>query len=248
MRPVEWTELFALAPGKRRTAGTVTELLTGGPYPSLSPPEVPPLTVVNEMLAKPGGGGMNGGREWRPFALSADDYTELVADLVSSHGYTVADVPAWVATGGDWHVWIMERRWGVPSEPQRLLNQRARDLKQQLEEAKADPVTPAGRLAALYLQATRADEDAEQFAAPWITVPRFSKHRRVMRWLADARRRQRAAEMAGDPAGAAAAAAEADVVGKRSAVVPDDKWPREWDSDWPDYPPEEQKPPRPAKG
>jgi hypothetical protein len=246
VRQVEWTELFPLGKGKRRATGTVTELLIGGPYPSLSPPEVPPLTVVNEMLANPGGAGMNGGRRWRRFSLSADEYRELVADLVSSHGYTVVEVPSWVATCDDWHVWIMERRRGVPSEPQRLLNQRARDLKQRLDDARADPATPAGQLAALYLQATRADEDAEQFATPWIAVPRFSKHRRVRRWVADARRRQRAAEMAGDPAGAAAAAAEAEAVGKRLVPdLPDDKWPREWDSDWPDYPPEE---PRPATG
>jgi len=245
VRQVEWTELFALGRGKKRAAGTVTELLIGGPYPCLSPPEIPPLAVVNEMLAKPGGGGMNGGRRWRQFALSADDYTELVADLVSSHGYTVVDVPAWVANGDDWHVWIMERRWGVPSGPQRSLNQRARDLKQQLEEARADPATPARQLAALYLQATRADEDAEQFLTPWIAVPRFSKYRRVYRWLADARRRQRAAEMAGDLAGAAAAAAEAERVGERCAPrLPDDEWPPEWDGDWPDYPPAEEKPPR----
>jgi hypothetical protein len=247
VRQVEWTELFPLGMGKRRASGTVTELLVGGPYPSLSPPEVPPLAVVNEALANPGGAGMNGGRQWRPFALSADDYTELVADLVTSHGYTVVDVPAWVANGDDWHVWIMERRWGVPSGPQRSLNQRARDLKQQLEEAMADPATPPGQLAALYLQARRAGDDAQHFHDPWIMGPRFSKYRRASRWLLDALHRQQAAAMAGDADGAVAAAAEAETVRERSrSGLTDDKWPREWDSDWPDYPPEEQKPPGPA--
>jgi hypothetical protein len=182
VREVEWTDLFALESGKQRVTGTVTELLVGGPYPCLSPPEVPPPSVVNEMLARPGGGGMNGGRRWRQFALSADDYHELVSDLVTSHGYTVVDVPAWVATVDDWHVWIMERRWGVPSEPHRLLSQRARDLARQFKGAKADPATPSGHLAALYLRAERASDDALHFPDSWITVPRFSRYRRASRW------------------------------------------------------------------
>jgi hypothetical protein len=76
----------------RRMSGRVTELLVGGPYPSLPPPEVPTLAVVNELLSQPGGAGVNGGRRWQPFTLSAGEYRELAEDLVASHGYTVADV------------------------------------------------------------------------------------------------------------------------------------------------------------
>lgn len=198
MRQVEWIEDGPLGSGQARASGTVAELLTGGPYPSLSPPEIPPLAIVNQMLAGPGGGGMNGGRRWRPFALSAAEYGELVDDLVASSGFMVVGVPDWVTSRDDWHVWLMERRRGVPAEPQRRLNQRAREPARQFEEARADPGTPAGRLAVLYLSAERAKDDAAHFADPWITAARFTKYRRTVRWLYDARHRQRAAEMAGD--------------------------------------------------
>jgi hypothetical protein len=244
MRQVEWTELLPLGAGKRRAVGTVTELLVGGPYPCLSPPEVPPLAVVNQMLARPGSGGMNGGRRWRRFALSTGDYEALVADLVAAHGYAVVDVPAWLEGLDDWHAWIMERRRAVPAEPQRLLNQRARDLERQLEAARADATTAPGRMATLYLQAGRARDDAEHFMDPWIMMPRFSKYRRASRWLLDARRRQKAAQVAGDTAGVAAAVAEARIAEERvRSDLADDEWPAAWDGDWPEYPPPEAPPP-----
>jgi hypothetical protein len=128
VREVEWIEEWPLGRGRADASGTVADLLTGGPYPSLSPPEVPPLAVVNEILGTCGGGGMNGGRRWRPFALSAGEYGELVNDLVASCGFTIAEVPPWVTSGEDWHVWLMERRRGVPAGQQRQLSRRARDL------------------------------------------------------------------------------------------------------------------------
>jgi hypothetical protein len=61
VRQVQWVEEGPLGRGRACASGTVADLLTGGPYPWLSPPEIPPLVIVNEMLAHPGGGGMNGG-------------------------------------------------------------------------------------------------------------------------------------------------------------------------------------------
>lgn len=55
---VEWVEDGWLGGGEVSMRGSVTELLVGGPYPDLSPSEVPPLAVINEMLAGPGGPGM----------------------------------------------------------------------------------------------------------------------------------------------------------------------------------------------
>jgi hypothetical protein len=241
VREVEWIEEGPLGSGETHTSGPVTELLVGGPYPSLSPPEVPTLAIVNEMLSQPGGGGMNGGRRWRPFTLSANEYGDLVDDLVASHGFTVVDVPPWVTSHDEWHVWIMERRHGIPALSQRRLNQRAQELTKQFQDAKADPGTPADQLAVLYLAAERAKDDATHFADPWITAPRFTKYRRTMRWLLDAKHRQRAAEMAGDMTGAAAAAAEARALQERGRTArPDDAWPADWE-DWPGYPPQEER-------
>ena len=243
MREVEWIEERALGRGRSSASGSVADLLTGGPYPSLSQPEVPPLAIVNELLGAPGGAGMNGGRRWRPFALSAGEYGELVNELVASRGFAIVEVPSWVTSSDDWHVWIMDRRWGVPAGQQRQLNQRARDLAEQFEDARADPDTPAEQLAQMYLAARRAAEDAAHFQDPWITVARFSKHRRASRWFHDAHFSQKAAELTGDMAAAAAAAAEAELVRERlRRSVPDDQWPSDWE-DWPDYPPPEQCPP-----
>jgi len=238
---VEWIEEWPLGRGRSNASGSVADLLTGGPYPSLSPPEVPPLAIVNELLGERGGAGMNGGRQWRPFVLSAGEYSDLVNELVASRGFTIIEVPPWVASGEDWHVWLMERRRGVPAEHQRQLNQRARDLAKQFEDARADPDTPADQLAKMYLEAKRADQDAAHFRDPWITVARFSKHRRAWRWLRDAIFRQKAAELAGDMTAAAAAAAEANLVRERlRPTLPDDQWPSDWE-DWPEYPPPEQR-------
>lgn len=241
MRVVEWIEEWPLGQGQSNASGSVADLLTGGPYPSLSPPEVPPLAIVNELLGARGGLGMNGGRRWRPFALSAGEYGELVNDLVASCGFTIVDVPSWVASREDWHVWLMQRRRGVPAGQQRQLSQRAGDLAKQFEDARADPDTPADQLGRMYLAARRAEEDAAHFQDPWIMAARFAKHRRAWRRFRDAHFRQKAAELAGETAAAAAAAAEAELVRERLLrTVPDDQWPSDWE-DWPEYPPPEQR-------
>jgi hypothetical protein len=93
----------------------------------------------------------------------------------------------------------------------------------------------------LFLAAKRAEDDADHFADPWLMVPSYAKSRRAMRWLRDARHRAEAAEIAGDKAGAQAAAAETARVRERCTSRPDEQWPTEWE-DWPDYPPAEQRP------
>jgi hypothetical protein len=196
---------------------------------------------VNELLGARGGVGLNGGRRWRPFALSAAEYGELVNELVAFRGFVIVDVPLWVASSEDWHVWLMERRRGVPAGHQRRLSHRARDLAKQFEDARADPDTSADQLAKMYLAAKRADEDAAHFQDPWIAVARLSKHRRAWRWFRDAHFRQKAAELAGDVVAAAAAAAEAERVRERlRPTLPDDQWPSRWE-DWPEYPLPEQR-------
>lgn len=239
VREVAWIEEGAMGSGEAHGVGTVAELLLGGPYPSLTPPEVPTIEVVNEMLGRPGGAGMNGGRRWEPLTLDLREYRDLVADLVASRGFITVDVPAWVTTRDDWHVWILERRRGVPAEPQRMLRQRALELTERFEAARTDPSTPPTRLASLFLAAKRAEDDALHFKDPWLMAPRYSKYRRTMRRLLDARNRRLAGEMAGDPAAAAIAAVECEQLRERCRPArPNNLWPVEWE-DWPDYPPPE---------
>jgi hypothetical protein len=91
----------------------------------------------------------------------------------------------------------------------------------------------------MYLAVRRAEDDAAHFQDPWIMAAGFAKYRRASRWLADARARQRAAELAGDTV---AAETEGEVVRGRCRAIPDDQWPAGWE-DWPEYPPLEQRPP-----
>jgi hypothetical protein len=184
---------------------------------------------------------MNGGRRWTPFAIGEADYEELVHDLVGAYGFERVDVPGWVSSREDWHMWLMERRWGVPAQPHRRLREHARELADRLERAQGDPGVPRERLAQLFLAAKRAQDEADHFCDHWVTVSHYTKSRRAMRWLQDARIRAEAAELSGDEAAARSAAADIARLDERVALgVPDEQWPAEWE-DWPDYPPPERR-------
>jgi hypothetical protein len=136
---------------------------------------------------------------------------------------------------------MMERRRGVPAKPHRRLREQARELAAHLARAQGDRSVPRHRLAELFLAARRAQDDADHSCDPWVMVSGYAKHRRVARWSYDARRRAKAAEMAGDEDAARAAAAELAGLNERVAAgLPDEQWPAEWE-DWPEYPPAEQR-------
>jgi hypothetical protein len=166
VRQVRWTEDEPVGSRSWPARGSVVELLAGGPYPGLTPPEVPPLSVVNETLRSGGAGGMSGGRRWKPFTIDDAEHRELVSGLVQSHGFTLAQVPDWVVSRQDWHVWRLERHQGVPAQPHRRLQERARELASQFEQAQQAAGVPPGQLAALFLAAKRAEDDAWHFADP----------------------------------------------------------------------------------
>jgi hypothetical protein len=113
---------------------------------------------------------MNGGRRWEPFTISSSDYSELAGDLVSDHGFVSTPVPRWVVTRNDWHIWIMEQRRGVPSDPHRAIQQQADDAVAAYELARRDPTTPPVVLASRFLEAQRKKDDALHFVDPWITA------------------------------------------------------------------------------
>ena len=98
--------------GSAPASGSIADLIVGGPYPCISPPETPPLPVVNEMRQNPGGAGMNGGRRWDGFTITRPEYEQLVVELVELSGFERSLVPEWAQTRDDRHAWIMERRWG----------------------------------------------------------------------------------------------------------------------------------------
>jgi hypothetical protein len=241
VRQVEWIEEEAVGPGEWKATGTLVDLLVGGPYPSLSPPDVPPLDVLNELLVGPGGGGMNGGRRWRPFVIDDAEYREVVVELVRSRGFERNEVPGWVLDKRTWHIWLMERRWGVPSGPHRALNAKADALEKSLEDAKSHASMSPRELAVLSLECQRARDQAAHFIDAWTMTPQHTKYRRTRRWLDDLRFQRKAAEMAGDIGWADSAAAQAERLRDRcSRHCDDDKWPAQWE-DWPDFPPLESR-------
>ncbi len=82
MRDVFYKKLAGIGPGKERKYGSVIDFLLDLPYFPLSP--APTLATLNELFAR---GvldtGMSGGCEWKPFQITADEYAEVLEELLT---------------------------------------------------------------------------------------------------------------------------------------------------------------------
>jgi hypothetical protein len=120
--------------------GTVADLLRAIPY-LLSAQIVPPLHVVNDLLAKGSDdAGMSGGCKWEPFQLSQPEWEELVRHFQSQPGdsaFHFVHPPDWVETVEDWHSWIMMYKFGMP-EKFRQLEREVRELERARKQALDD--------------------------------------------------------------------------------------------------------------
>lgn len=139
MRTLEYEVLPAIGPGTVKESGTLKDLLFEIPY-LLASGLIPPLRVLNELL-RTGvhDAGMSGGCKWRPFEISQAEYEELAASLKadSKGSFKEIEVPAWVQTHSDWHVWLMEYLHGVPSGEYRKLEQEYDEIERRRKEAHA---------------------------------------------------------------------------------------------------------------
>lgn len=116
--------------GEFPTRGTVVDLLLKIPY-LLNARIVPPLHVINDLLAKGGhSAGMSGGCHWVPFQMTPSEWENLVQHLASlpdDDACETVQPPDWVHTVEDWQTWIMIHKYGFP-ESFRAAEREVRDL------------------------------------------------------------------------------------------------------------------------
>ncbi len=115
MRILHWTQFSAVGDGQSELSGTLIEFLLSGACSAIVYFRVvPPLTVVNNLLASGVSGmGMGGGWRWDPFTLTEAEYKELGSALVAAvptHGLRAIqylnDVPEWVKDELDLLAWL----------------------------------------------------------------------------------------------------------------------------------------------
>ncbi len=106
---VSWTELSG--PGETTRSGPVSDLLAG--ISARQPKRrLPPLGVLNDLLARGGtGGGMGGGLLWDGGAISLDEATYGELCLEIGRGRVVAGCEA--STVEEWQAWCYEQDHGI---------------------------------------------------------------------------------------------------------------------------------------
>jgi hypothetical protein len=167
MRRIEFDVLPGVGPDSERQSGTPVDLLRAIPY-LLAMGLLPPLPVVNDILARGEmDAGMSGGARWEPFALGPDEWAD-VKQALEDDGVQSPAVPDWVQTMGDWPIWVMERRFGVPADQHRQLADRAEKLRSEREAARDDE----SRYLELHVAASRAEEELAQFVSQYIRTSR----------------------------------------------------------------------------
>ena len=135
MRTVSYIVLGGMG-GEFPEQGTVADLLLAIPY-LLSAQVVPPLHVVNDLLARGiRDSGMSRGCEWKPFQLTQPEWDELSQHLQSlpDSTFRFVEPPDWVVSVEDWQSWIMIHAYGFPEEF-RDLDREVRDLEQARRQA-----------------------------------------------------------------------------------------------------------------
>jgi hypothetical protein len=138
MRTLAYKILPAVGPGSIKKTSRLPDLLFDIPY-LLSSKLIPPLYILNDLL-RTGvlDAGMSGGCRWKPFAISAEEYHELLEELITKQEdtFTVVEVPDWVKTYHDWGVWTLEYLRGVPAKEYLVLQQEVERAQERLNEAR----------------------------------------------------------------------------------------------------------------
>ena len=136
MRTISYTVLGGMG-GEFPADGTVADLLLEIPY-LLTARIVPPLHVVNDLLAKGlDDAGMSGGCEWKPLQITQSEWEELASHLTSlpdDEACEFVQPPEWVQTVEDWQAWIMIHKYGFPDEF-RVIEREVRDLENARKKA-----------------------------------------------------------------------------------------------------------------
>jgi hypothetical protein len=99
--------------------GSLQEFLLSIPYLLVPPGPIPPLYVLNDVLAKGiRDAGMSGGCQWEPFLITPAEWEELASALERTSGLVVVEPAAWVRTYSDWTTWCLAHKLGIPLDEQ----------------------------------------------------------------------------------------------------------------------------------
>ena len=136
MRTVSYVVLGGVG-GEFPQQGTVADLLLAVPY-LLTPRLIPPLHIVNDLLAKGiDDAGMSGGVQWEPFQITQSEWDALaqhLTQLPDDESCEFVPPADWVQTIDDWSAWVMIHRYGYPEEF-RELDREVRELERARKEA-----------------------------------------------------------------------------------------------------------------
>jgi len=99
--------------------GSLQEFLLSIPYLLVPSLPIPPLFVLNDVLAKGiVDAGMSGGCQWEPFLITPPEWEELTSALTRASGLVVGEPAAWVRTYSDWSTWCLAHKLGIPLDEQ----------------------------------------------------------------------------------------------------------------------------------
>jgi hypothetical protein len=126
MRKMRYRALPAMGPGSIPVSGTLKSLLLEIPYlllPYAPLNIIPPHNVLNELLSRGvEDAGMSGGCKWKPFQITAEEYSELIRPLEaipiqqlekrfpgeSIVKYQFVEPPPQVQSFEDWQWWRLQ--------------------------------------------------------------------------------------------------------------------------------------------
>jgi hypothetical protein len=127
---------------------------------------IPPLSVMNEEFRSgEHDAGMSGGCVWEPFAISEEEFRELVQEL-QDRGMRYVEAPQWVKTRTDWHIWKFEYELRIPSDEHYRLwreEEKWHRLRKQAEEAGDQE-----RMHEYYLRAVEAGQALARFISGFV--------------------------------------------------------------------------------
>jgi hypothetical protein len=111
MRQFKYTILPPVGNVQTHKHGTVKDLLFDAPYFFFEKDVIPPFEILNEFLRRGiCDAGMSGGCRWKKFALSEEEYAELVEDLLTApdRQLIVPELPENIKTYEKWLAFRVE--------------------------------------------------------------------------------------------------------------------------------------------
>ena len=161
---IKYQILPPMGPEEIEAEGNTVDLLRNIPY-LFSSGLIPPINVINEILAKGlSDAGMSGGVRWPPYQIDPKSFEELLVQLKASEHYKSLEYiepDSWVHGFEDWNVWVMYIKKGIPWKQHKKLNDIVVNLEREMREAKAHD--DEQRINDLHLKTIEAGTNLSEF-------------------------------------------------------------------------------------